>query len=74
MLSSSQFSNLRMNCEEGFIEKFYTYKELFRTFTKPESKVGNSLQLQAGHMFFKKNKESEEYFKEYPKILDYNLG
>ena len=24
-------------------------------------------------MFFKKNKESENYFKEYQKILDYNI-
>ncbi len=74
MLNSSKFSNLRMNCEEGFVEKFYTYKELFQYFDiVPDSETGNTLQLQAGHMFFKKNKESENYFKEYQKILDYNI-
>ena len=48
MLNSSKFSNLRMNCEEGFVEKFYTYKELFQYFDiVPDSETGNTLQLQA---------------------------
>ena len=44
-----------MQCEEGFIEKNYTYKELFDYFNIfTDSQFGNSLQLQAGHMFLKK--------------------
>ena len=55
MLRDSEFSNLRMECEEGFIEKQYTLMETFEYFNlKPDSDAGNSLQLQAGHMFFKK--------------------
>lgn len=73
MLKDSDFSNLRMNCEEGFIEKYYTKKEIFEYFdVKTNSKISNSLQLQAGHMFFEKNKESLEYFKEYESLLDKN--
>ena len=55
MLKDSNFSNLRMNCEEGFIEKYYTKKEIFEYFdVKTNSEISNSLQLQAGHMFFEK--------------------
>ena len=74
LLKDSQFSNLRMQCEEGFIEKNYTYKELFDYFNiYTDSQFGNSLQLQAGHMFFKKNNDSEDYFNQYRKILDENI-
>jgi len=73
-LMDSQFSNLRMQCEQGFIEKNYTYKELFDYFDiSQDSQFGNSLQLQAGHMFFKKNRDSKDYFNQYRKILDENI-
>lgn len=71
ILNDSEFSNLRMECEEGFYEKYYTYKEIFEHFkVNPTSIVGETLQYQAGHMFFKKNKHSSEYFKEYELLLD----
>tara|TARA_B100001057_G_C22838855_1_gene946267 strand:- start:1825 stop:2628 length:804 start_codon:yes stop_codon:yes gene_type:complete len=70
MLKDSQFSNLRMECEEGYIENQYTYKETFEYFNlKPDSDFGNSLQLQAGHMLFKKNSDSINYFHKYDEFL-----
>ena len=73
MLRDSEFSNLRMECEEGFIEKQYTLMETFEYFNlKPDSDAGNSLQLQAGHMFFKKNSDSINYFVEYDNFLKQN--
>tara|TARA_B100000902_G_scaffold59643_1_gene66753 strand:- start:35487 stop:36290 length:804 start_codon:yes stop_codon:yes gene_type:complete len=74
IINSSELSNLRMECEKGYIEKYYTYTELFNYFdVKQESDIGNSLQLQAGHMFFKKNNDSKSYFKEYKKVLEFNI-
>jgi hypothetical protein len=73
ILNDSEHSNLRMECEEGFIEKYYTTREIFNYFNlEPESKAGNSTQLQAGHMFFKKNNNSINYFNEYEILLDTN--
>lgn len=73
MLKDSNFSNLRMSCEKGFIEKFYTKKEIFEYFDiNTNSEISNSLQLQAGHMFFEKSKESLEYFEDYERLLDKN--
>ena len=72
-INDSLHSSLRMECEPGFIEKYYTYHEIFDYFNlNPNSEEGNSLQLQAGHMFFKKSKHSEEFFKEYKLMLDRN--
>lgn len=73
LLNDSQYSNLRMECEEGFVEKYYTSKEVFNYFNlEPESEVGNSVQLQAGHMFFKKDNNLVNYFREYELLLDTN--
>ena len=70
MLNDSEYSNFRMQCEEGFVEKFYTYKEIFDYFNiKTNSQIGNSLQYQAGHMIFKNNEHSKNYFNEYELFL-----
>ena len=70
IIKTSNFSNLRMECEERFKEKEFTTKELFDYFNiNIDSEVAKSTQLQAGHMFFKKNQDSVDYFKEYEKLL-----
>lgn len=70
MLNDSEYSSLRMQCEEGFVEKYYTYKEIFDYFNiKTDSQIGNSLQYQAGHMIFKNNEHSKNYFNEYELFL-----
>ena len=70
LLNDSDYSHFRMMCENGFIEKYYTGKEIFNYFnTNIDSNIGNSLQLQAGHMIFKNNQESKDYFKEYKQLL-----
>ena len=71
ILKYSNFCNLRMECEEQFKEKDFTTEQLFNYFDiNIESEIALSTQLQAGHMFFKKNKESIEYFKEYERLLE----
>ena len=70
LLNDSNFSSLRMKCEEQFKEKQFTTKELFNYFNIGiESDIATSTQLQAGHMFFKKNKDSLNYFMEYEELL-----
>lgn len=73
MLNDSDYSNFRMQCEPGFIEKYYTYKETFDYFKiKTNSRIGQSLQFQAGHMMFKKNEHAREFFNEYELFLNEN--
>ena len=73
ILMDSEYSNFRMQCEEGFIEKYYTYREIFNYFNiNTNSEVGESLQYQAGHMLFKKNQHAKDYFKEYELLLESN--
>jgi len=73
LLKSSHFGNFRMYCEDGFVEKNYTIKEIFNYFDiTTDSDIANSLQLQAGHMIFQKNQHTNEYFQEFEKILTYD--
>ena len=73
LLNSSHYGNFRMYCEEGFIEKNYTIKEIFNYFDiSTDSNIANSLQLQAGHMIFQKNSHTLEYFQKFEKILQYD--
>jgi len=75
ILRYSKFGNLRMECEKQFLEKQYTTKELFNYFNiKSDSDIMNSPQLQAGHLFFKKNKHSEDYLKTYEKCLKFDTN
>ncbi len=76
IISSKDVSQLRMKCEDHFIEKYYTNKKLFDYFkVTTDSKIGTSTQLQAGHQFYKKNDETMSYFDDYSKVVssDYNL-
>jgi len=69
-------SFLRFEAEKKYLEKFYTTKEVFENLEVPEnSKIRQTTQLQAGVMFFKKNKTSEFFFNDYKNLLkkDVNL-
>jgi len=71
IIASSKYGNLRMECEKHFIEKYYSTSELFNYFQlENDSLIGNSTQLQAGHMIFKKNKHTDDYFLEYEKLVN----
>ena len=70
---NSDFGNFRMQCEPQYIEKNYTTKEIFDYFNvNPNSNIGNSPQLQAGHMIFKKNNHTSEFFKLYEDCLKFD--
>ncbi len=76
IINSSKFGILRMECEKQFIENSYTTKQLFEYFrTTPFSTIGTSTQLQAGHMFFKKNNHTREFINIFKEVLraDKNL-
>lgn len=73
ILKSSKHFNLRMEAEKQFLEKFYTIKNIFDYFhINLDSEIANSTQLQAGHMFFEKSKETIDYFLEFKKVLDHD--
>ncbi len=66
-------SNLRIECEKHHIENEWTSKELFNFFQiSPNSKIGLSTQLEAGHILFKKNNQTDEIIKLFHKVLDYD--
>ena len=65
-------SNLRIECEKHRINE-WTSKELFNFFQiSPNSKIGLSTQLEAGHILFKKNNQTDEIIKLFHKVLDYD--
>lgn len=73
-LNSSKFSHFRFESEKDHIEKNWTTKELFDYFKIPlNSKIANTVQLEAGHMIFKKSSITEEYLQEYKKLLDFDV-
>jgi len=73
LLNDSKESNFRIECDNIHIEKMWTTNELFNYFDlNPYSKVGQSVQLEAGHMIFKKNNKTKEYFKIYNQLLDFD--
>lgn len=70
ILIDKNVSQLKMECEDGFIEKNYTNSKLFDYFKiNRNSKIGNTNQLQAGHQFYKKNNETLDYFENYKQVL-----
>tara|TARA_B100000989_G_scaffold272002_1_gene229134 strand:+ start:30874 stop:31674 length:801 start_codon:yes stop_codon:yes gene_type:complete len=74
ILTSSQFGNLRMECEKQYLEQSYTFSEIFNYFEiDPFSDIGESTQLQAGHMFFKKNEHTKEFINIYKDLLDHDM-
>ena len=70
IINSSKSGILRMECEKQFIENSYTIKQLFEYFkTTPFSTIGTNTQLQAGHMFFKKNNHTREFINIFKEVL-----
>ncbi len=70
-LNSSEFGNFLFECESKHKEIQYTSSNLFDYFNvNIESEIAKSTQLEATHMIFKKNKHTENYFREYKKLLD----
>tara|TARA_A100000164_G_C21935085_1_gene787663 strand:- start:507 stop:1316 length:810 start_codon:yes stop_codon:yes gene_type:complete len=75
MINDSKFSNFRIESEKQNIEKNWTTKEIFRYFdTDVDSEIGNSTQFEGGHLIFKSNNDSVEYFQEYKKLLKADLN
>ena len=75
ILSNPNTSQLKMKCENHFIEKNYTNKKLFEYFDIAlDSDFANSTQLQAGHQFYKKCNETTSYFKDYEKLIDIDVN
>ena len=76
-MNDSKFSNFRIESEEHHIEKYWTTKEIFNFLNIDiNSNIANSTQFEGGHLIFKSNKDSKEYFNEYKKIarfFDENL-
>ncbi len=73
IINSSKFGNFRIECESLFIENQWTSKELFNYFNLDvNSEIGNSVQLEAGHMIYKKNIHTINYFNEFKKVIDFD--
>jgi len=71
LLNMSKTGNLRFKME--YIENEWTTKEIFEYFNIDlNSDFGNSGQLHATHMLFKKNKNTEKIFLEFKKLLEFN--
>ena len=69
LLNSSSENNLRFKML--YKENEWTSRELFNYFSvSPESSIGTSGQYHATHMIFKKDKNLEEYFYKYKKLLN----
>lgn len=75
ILREPSTSQLRMKCENHFIEKNYTNKKLFDYFDiNLNSEIANTTQLQAGHQFYKKSEETLNYFQEYQNLIDFDVN
>lgn len=74
MLNDSDFDNFRIECEEQYLEKEWTIKQLFDYFSlSTDSKIGRSTQLEATQMIFQKSKDSMDYFSEYIDVLSSDM-
>jgi hypothetical protein len=70
MLNNSEFGNFRIETQKQFLEKHFTVKELMDYFQIPmDSTISNSTQFEAGHMIFKKNTHTKNYFQVYKELL-----
>lgn len=75
ILSNPTISQLKMKCENNFIEKNYTNKKLFEYLNIAlDSDFAESTQLQAGHQFYKKCNETDSYFEDYEKLIDSDVN
>lgn len=74
MLNDSEFDNFRIECEEQYLEKEWTIKQLFDYFNLSiDSKYGRTPQLEATQMIFQKSKDSMDYFSEYINVLNQDM-
>jgi hypothetical protein len=66
-----EIGNLRFESEKHHIEKIWTSKEVFSELKIPiESDIGNSTQLEGGHLLFKKNEHTLELLDTFIKVVD----
>ena len=73
MLNSSKYGNFRIECESKYIEKQWTIREIFNYFgVNTNSDIGESIQLEATQIIFKKNNHTMSYFEQYQDILNLN--
>jgi hypothetical protein len=73
LINDSNFGNLRIECEPHFIEKEWTSSQIFNYFNIDEnSNLANSVQLEGGHMIFKKTEHTSDYLHEFKKIMDFD--
>lgn len=73
IINDSAYGNFRIECEPHFIEKEWTSKQIFDYFQiNQESEIGNSVQLEGGHMIFKKNDHTIHYLEQFRKIIEHD--
>tara|TARA_B100001250_G_scaffold13960_1_gene12220 strand:+ start:38193 stop:39005 length:813 start_codon:yes stop_codon:yes gene_type:complete len=73
LLNDSEYGSLMFECEKQYIEKHWTTKQLLEYFdSNNDQEILNSTQLEATQMIFKKNKNSDTFFKEYRKLLNHD--
>ena len=54
IINDSAYGNFRIECEPHFIEKEWTSRQIFDYFEINQIEIGNSVQLEGGHMIFKR--------------------
>ena len=73
LINDSEYGSLMFECEKKYIEKHWTTKQLLEYFEiSNNKKILDSTQLEATQMIFKKNKNSEFFFKEYREVLNHD--
>lgn len=74
MLNDSEFDNFRIECEEQYLEREWTTRQLFEYFSlTPDSQIGRTTQLEATQMLFQKTKDTMDYFNEYIEVLNNDM-
>ena len=73
LINSSEYGNFRIECEPKFIEREWTSTQIFDYFkVKQSSDMAKSVQLEGGHMIFKKTNHTRDYLNEFRKVMDYD--
>jgi len=73
LINDSNFGNLRFESKKSHIEKNWTSREIFEYFNIDiDSDVGDSIQLLGGHLIFKKNEHTDNFFNIFLKLLREN--
>jgi hypothetical protein len=70
LINRSEYGNLRFESKKEHVEKIWTSKEIFEYFKlEINSEVGNSTQLLGGHLIFKKNDHTKDFFNIFINLL-----